>query len=430
MASAVDLSTRGAGTCEALQERAVLTRTGTVRGLVLGAVLLASCSATQQVIDGRTTWATDYATEAPSGPAALGPGSAEIESLLRQAFQDRAQLVVHPDARLARIADWLAERNAAGDAPQVPRRIAMTTRVGVPFPTPAVIELRYTAGIESSRLREAIVRQVTELSHTAQLARYGVAVRSTPEMQFAVAVLTAADVDFEPVPRHLETGDTLTLHGSLTERFQHPRVAVTLPNGKTQNLDGQGSRFDFAVRLPEPGSYAIEIIGDGALGPSVLANFPVYVDTPEPALPREQATEQVTSPAAVEAELLALINADRKKAGVGPLLPWPTLATVARAHSQDMVDHKFIAHVSPTLGTTEDRLKRAGIAWQAFGENIGMASTTREIHEGLMASPGHREAIVNPAYTHVGIGAALQLQDKSYVPVVTEEFVAIPPAVK
>ncbi len=394
-----------------------------LRLLLLVAGLLAGCSAAQQVVDGRTGWAEVYATDAPDGSAALGPRAMELEVLLRQACQGSVQ----PDARLAQIADWLAERNAAGDAPQMPRRIAMTTRVGVPFPTPAIIELRYSPGIESDRLRDAIVRQVTELGGTALLARYGVAVRTTPDMQFAVAVLTAADVAFDPVPRHVQAGDSLTLRGALADRLHHPRAAVTTPDGHTQNQDGQGSRFDFAVKLPVSGTYAIELIGDGALGPSVVANFPVYVDVPEPALPQEQAVDQVTSPAAMEAELLALINADRAKAGVRPLVPWPALATVARAHSQDMVDHKFVAHVSPTLGTTEDRLKRGGIAWQQFGENIGMASTAIEVHEGLMASPGHRQSIVNPAYTHVGIGVALQLQDKSYVPVVTEEFVAVAP---
>ena len=302
----------------------------------------------------------------------------------------------------------------------------MTTRAGVPFPTPAIVELQYTPGIEVARVREALFRNIAEVGGTTPLARYGIAVRGDAETQYAVAVLTAAEVSFAPVPRHVRAGEPLTLRGDLVSGLQHPRVAVTMPDGHTQNLDGHGSHFDFTVQLPMAGTYAVEIMGDRTLGPSVLANFPVYVDTPEPALPQERPVERVTTPTATEVELLGLVNAERVRAGVRPLALWPALATVARGHSQDMVEHKFIAHVSPTMGTTEDRLKRAGIVCSQFGENIGMASTTAEIHAGLMASPGHRQAILNPAYTHIGIGAALQLQDAAYVPVVTEDFVTAP----
>ncbi len=403
-----------------------MTFTCLLRRLLPIAALLVSCSAAQEAVNLRVAWADAYTTEAPDGAAALGPRAAELEALLREASAQHLQMQLAPDPRLAQIADWIAERNAAGDPPQMPRRIAMTTRAGVPFPTPAMIELRFSTGIDTARLREAIVRQVEGLGHTAVLARYGIAVREVGDTQVAVAVLTAADVDFEPVPRHVAVGDKLTLQGSLADRLHHPRVAVTLPDGRTQNLDGAGSRFSFAVTVAEAGKYAVEVIGDGALGPSVLANFPVYVDTPEPALPREQAVEQVTSPAASEAELLALINAERAKAGVRQLTLWPALANVARGHSQDMVAHNFIAHISPSQGTPDDRLKRAGIAYQQFGENVGMASTTIEVHDGLMASPGHRQAIVNPAFVYVGIGVALQVQGAAYVPVVTEDFVTLP----
>jgi uncharacterized protein YkwD len=384
-------------------------------------LLLAGCASAQRATD-------FYTTDAAPGPAALGPRANELEALLRQACAERLHRVVVPDARLARVAAWVAERNAAADPPQMPRRIAVTTREGVPFPTPAIVELRYTPGIDLARLQEALFRNVAEVGGSTPLARYGLAVREGAEMHYAVAVLTAAEVSFTPVPRHASAGDALELRGSLAEPLRRPRIAVTMPDGQTQNLTGQGRLFDFSVPLTTSGTYAVEIIGDGVLGPSVLANFPVYVDTPEPALPSERPVQQVTTSAETEAELLALINAERVRAGVRPLTPWPALATVARGHSQDMVEHKFIAHVSPTMGTTEERLRRAGIPFTQFGENVGMAGTTAEVHAGLMASPGHRQAIVNPAYTHIGIGVALQLQDSTYVPVVTEDFVAVPSA--
>ena len=399
----------------------------TVRLLTAQLLLLTGCASAQTAADGQVT-ADFYTTEAASGSAAIGPRATELESLLRQACAERLHRVVAPDARLARVAAWVAERNAAADAPQMPRRIAVTTREGVPFPTPAIVELSYSPGIDLAALQEALFRHVAAVGGTAPLARYGLAVREGGDMNYAVAVLTAAEVSFAPVPRHAHIGAALQLRGSLVEPLRRPRIAVTKPDGTTQNLIGQGALFDFTVALPLAGTYAVEVIGDGVLGPSVLANFPVYVDTVEPALPAERPVELVTTAAAAEVELLALINAERARAGVRPVTPWPALAAVARGHSQDMAAHQFIAHVSPTLGTSEDRLRRAGIVFAQMGENIGIASTTAEFHAGLMASPGHREVILNPAFTHVGIGVALQLLGAAYVPVATEDFVAMPAA--
>ncbi len=394
---------------------------------LLAAAALTGCSAAQRAaVDVRTGWADVYATEAPDGPTAIGPRATELEAALRTAMDRKTHAGAEGDARLAQVANWLAERVSVGDSPQLQRRLAVTTRAGVPFPTPAIVSVRFTPGIDSARLTQAVADQVQKLGGTAVYVRYGIAVHATAGEHFAIAVLTAADVDFSAVPRHASVGDALELEGSLTGRLQHPRLAVTMPDGKTENQEASGRSFDFRIALANRGAYAVELLGDGTLGPLVVANFPVYVDAPEPALPVEQAVERVTSPAASEAELFALVNGERAKLGLRPLVLWPALAAVARAHSQDMVEHGYVAHVSPTQGTTENRVDRAGIPWQRLGENVGMASTTMEVHQGLMASPGHREAIVNPAFTHVGIGVALQVQGDGYVPVVTEVFVTPP----
>ena len=52
---------------------------------------------------------------------------------------------------------------------------------------------------------------------------------------------------------------------------------------------------------------------------------------------------------------------------------------------------------------------RAGLpnGWCAAGENIAYAGggNADSIHRMWMASPGHRANILNPQFTHVGIGA-------------------------
>ena len=59
--------------------------------------------------------------------------------------------------------------------------------------------------------------------------------------------------------------------------------------------------------------------------------------------------------------LFELINAERVKAGLDALTFDPELAAVARKHSEDMRANDFVSHVSPTTGTSEERLLEAGI---------------------------------------------------------------------
>ena len=106
-----------------------------------------------------------------------------------------------------------------------------------------------------------------------------------------------------------------------------------------------------------------------------------------------------------EGRLIALINHSRAKAGLRPLKPSRLLADVARAHSREMRDGNFFSHANPAGGGPQERLERAGFAWKAFGENIGCGQDSPEkILLSWMNSASHRETILDPVYTEVGVG--------------------------
>jgi len=108
---------------------------------------------------------------------------------------------------------------------------------------------------------------------------------------------------------------------------------------------------------------------------------------------------------ALERRLIALMNQIRKKRGVRPLRPSGLLGEVARAHSRDMIVGNFFSHTHPEGSGPRERLERAGYAWRAFGENIGCGQDSPEkILDTWMNSPGHRETILNPLYSEVGVG--------------------------
>lgn len=106
----------------------------------------------------------------------------------------------------------------------------------------------------------------------------------------------------------------------------------------------------------------------------------------------------------LEAQMLHLINQERAAAGLGPLRADPELAEVARSHSRDMFARGYFSHVAPDGKDPFDRIRQAQMRFVTAGENLALAPTLRQAHEGLMNSPGHRANILRPAFGRVGIG--------------------------
>ena len=76
----------------------------------------------------------------------------------------------------------------------------------------------------------------------------------------------------------------------------------------------------------------------------------------------------------------------------------------AREHSAEMFSLRYFGHISPVSGSPFDRLEAAGIAYSRAGENLAYAQSVAVAHRGLMQSEGHRENILRPEFTRIGIG--------------------------
>ncbi len=101
-----------------------------------------------------------------------------------------------------------------------------------------------------------------------------------------------------------------------------------------------------------------------------------------------------------EQRMLELVNSERIKVGVKPLVSDGTIVAVARNHSRDMFVRRYFSHIDPD---GNDPLKRAvagGVSFTLIGENIAYAPA----HQGLMNSEGHRKNILDPEFHRVGIG--------------------------
>jgi len=122
-----------------------------------------------------------------------------------------------------------------------------------------------------------------------------------------------------------------------------------------------------------------------------------------------QPTAQSSPPSPSNEQLmLSLVNEEREKAGLGPLKLDAKLSEVALAHTRDMHQSDFFSHVSPRTGSLKNRLQGADVTYRAAGENIGMASSIREVNRLLFESPGHRANLLNPEFTDLGLGILAQ----------------------
>lgn len=113
-----------------------------------------------------------------------------------------------------------------------------------------------------------------------------------------------------------------------------------------------------------------------------------------------------------EGTVWQLTNGARANNGLRVLQGHSTLVGLARWRSKDQVERNYFDHT--VLGTgyqVYHWYDTNGLAYRYGGENIGWnngmsdADSPVKIHEGFMASPGHRANILNGDWTHGGIGA-------------------------
>lgn len=313
-------------------------------------------------------------------------------------------VTITPDEALDRTALELCRRVARDAQNRTPGAgviQAVAWRAGVTDPIPAVVVLRRSPGAMNDEAR----RGLQELVRADASTHVGAASVRVEGDEVAVLALTRRRARLDAVPRTLPLGAQMSLRGTLIGDASQPVLVVTRPDGRTVETPlGAGPSLDARLALDAPGVWQVEVTADSRAGNTVVANFPVYVDVPPPEVPDDAPSAAPATPDDTATQLLDLLNDARRRAGLRPLDPHPTLAQVARAHCDDMAAHRFVAHTSPTTGSPADRLRAAGFLTARSMENVARGYAAREIHDGLMASPGHRANILNDDVTHVGIG--------------------------
>lgn len=126
--------------------------------------------------------------------------------------------------------------------------------------------------------------------------------------------------------------------------------------------------------------------------------------------------------ASAQERLLVVLNEFRGRQGRGEVSRDEELADAAEYYAQLMAEKGKLGH---TVGesTPSERAKRYGYDYCLVTENVGYIQTNADLsvselatrlESGWEESPGHRENMLDPDVTEVGIGVAYDEKTKTY----------------
>ena len=121
----------------------------------------------------------------------------------------------------------------------------------------------------------------------------------------------------------------------------------------------------------------------------------------------------------LERQAFNLINSERARKGLPPLVWDGELCRVARLHSENMGRRNFFDHEGPDGTSLLDRVTARGIMWRSLGENIaynqGHHDPAAVAVSEWMNSPKHRANILRGNFTHSAIGVTRMADGRVYL---------------
>lgn len=105
------------------------------------------------------------------------------------------------------------------------------------------------------------------------------------------------------------------------------------------------------------------------------------------------------------ADLLDATNVARQNNGAKPLAMNSKLNISGKSKCDDMVNRNYWEHNDPDGHDPYRFISKAGVSYSQAGENLAYGfKNSREVVDGWMKSPSHKENLLNSDYTQVGFG--------------------------
>jgi uncharacterized protein YkwD len=152
----------------------------------------------------------------------------------------------------------------------------------------------------------------------------------------------------------------------------------------------------------------------GRLLPALVGSITVFAC----AYPATEASARASTAAApasasrytaAEGRVFELINLQRQRQGLRPLVYNAQLDRMAKIQAENMARQQKMAHTLPgsSLPTLGDRARFVGYVYGRLAENVALGYPTAEaVVQGWMNSSGHRKNILDGGVVETGIGIA------------------------
>jgi uncharacterized protein YkwD len=125
--------------------------------------------------------------------------------------------------------------------------------------------------------------------------------------------------------------------------------------------------------------------------------------------------DQISSATGESSQFVSQVNDLRRSQGLNELTVEPNLTSIAQSWSVNMASQDGIFHRS-------DLRDGVTINWKRLGENVGMGPNVSDLMQAFIASPGHYKNLVDPTFTHIGVGSVRTPDGLIYT---THEFASV-----
>ncbi|MDV6376826.1 CAP-associated domain-containing protein [Sporosarcina sp. GW1-11] len=132
--------------------------------------------------------------------------------------------------------------------------------------------------------------------------------------------------------------------------------------------------------------------------------------------PKPSSTVQTEVDRSMERQTFELTNQLREEHNAPLVINDEKLATLSWEHSQEMIFQKYSSHTAPSIEIFAERLKLAEIPNTKAAENTAFnyIDAIETVH-GWLNSPKHREVLLNPSFTHMGVGVYNKYYTQSFI---------------
>lgn len=253
-----------------------------------------------------------------------------------------------------------------------------------------------------------------------------------PPRVYAVFAVTKKTVFLNPFPKNVFRPTGLLLSGKVKEGYENPSILFSNPDGKTISTDlSKDESGNFEIELPfeskKPGTYIVELEVEGERGPEVGALFSVnyMAEGFYPGVEPEAQKSGIVPDGVTSSKnlLLTWVNQERTKRELNPLIEDPRLTALAQRRAERMLTEGRARHLDIQGFDAADEAESKGIEFKRLGENLAFNPDLYQAHKSLMESPSHRQNILAPYYTHIGLGIAIKEEKDAKLFAIVEIFV-------